>query len=231
MCHLRVIQSATHRSHVVGQGFTVMELLVVVLIVAVLAAILSPALFKAQRHAKSSVLAGADAALAKLTWQELAYRAPRRMEIGASALVEVALGGNQSFDQLSQLLQSSGNATGQRVQVADRMEAHLTGSGFEITPATPEIQLVSTRQPTLWQWQVKASDLGTHTLYLSLNAILKVNGKDATKSIRTFQREIVVDVTSTAGSWAFVERYWIYIVAVLSVIGALIAYIWKKYFP
>lgn len=81
-----------------------------------------------------------------------------------------------------------------------RMEARLTGSGFEIIVNTPETQLVSTTQPTMWRWQVKAKELGNKNLWPSLNALLSVNGKNTTEVVRIFRRENSVEVGSLAGA-------------------------------
>lgn len=81
------------------------------------------------------------------------------------------------------------------------------------------------------RWQVKAKDLGKQTLYLSLNALLSVNGEHTTKSVKTFQREIYVQVTSVKGAWALVERYWVYLTVVFTaVVIPIVAYFLKKLF-
>lgn len=211
-------------------GFTVWDLVIVLAVVAVLALVAVPQYQSYDlKIRRPSILAAVDKELAKLDWQQMAYTAPDRMEIGSTVTVDVALGGNRTFAELVPLLENAGKAEGQRVQVADRMEARLTGSGFEIIPNTPETQLVSTTQATRWLWQVKAKDLGTQKLYLSLNALLSLNGKDTAKSVMTFQREISVQVTSISGTWAFVERYWAYLtVALTAVILPLFVYLWKK---
>lgn len=210
-------------------GFTLIELLIVLVILGIITSDMIPQYMRQSfKKSGSDILLSADKAISRLNWQEMAYATPERMELGSTAMVEIVLGGNQSFTQLVPLLEKAGNIEGQKVRVADRMEAHLTGGGFEITAITPETQPVSTKTVTRWQWYVKAKDLGQQKLSLSLNALLSVNGKETTKSVRTFQRDISVQVESVTGAWAFVERYWIYLSAVAI---PLLVYIWKKSQP
>lgn len=213
------------------RGFALMELMIVIAVIGVLAAIAIPSFQNYQVKSKYSPLASANQAIAKLEWQEMAYSAPERMEIGSTSMVTVKLGGNKTFAELTSLLEKTGQTGGQRVEVSDRMDAHLTGSGFEITPVTPEeSQLVSTTRVTTWQWQVKATDYGTQALHLSLNARLIVDGKDTVTSVKTFEREILVQVTSAAGRWAFIVRYWAYLATLLTaIIIPLIVFLWRLF--
>ncbi len=218
------------RQHFFLCGFALMELMIVIAVIGVLAAIAIPSFQNHQIKSKSLPLASANQAIAKLGWQEMAYSAPEHMEIGSTSVVTVKLGGDKTFAELTSLLERTGQTGGQKVEVSDRMDAHLTGSGFEITPVTPEeSQLVSSTRVTTWQWQVKATDYGAQALHLSLNARLIVDGKDTVTSVKTFEREILVQVTSAAGRLAFVERYWAIIATLLTaIIIPLVVFVWKR---
>ena len=139
------------------------------------------------------------------------------------------LGGDKTFEELSGLLEAEGAKKGLKVLVSDRMEAALTGPAFEITPITPAVQIVSSRQTTAWKWTILAKALGRSKLSLSLNAQLSVDGKDSQKSVRTMTREIDVTVRSAHGAWAFVEAYWAYIAALTTaVVIPLFGVLWRR---
>lgn len=226
-----VLRACCNAHHSNQCGFALMELMIVIAVIGVLAVIAIPSFQNYQIKSNSSPLAAANKAIANLEWQEMAYSAPERMEIGSTSVVTVNLGGNKTFSELASLLEKTGQTGGQRVEVSDRMDAHLTGSGFEIIPVTPEeSQLVSTMRVTTWQWQVKAADYGVQTLHLSLNARLVVDGKETATSVKTFEQEILVQVTSAAGRWAFIVRYWAYLATLLTaIIIPLIVFLWRLF--
>jgi len=213
------------------QGFTLIELMIVAVVVGILASIALPTYqnYTTQKKVAERPLSAVDRELTKLTWQHLAFSAPDSMELGSTGSVELAVGGGKSQSELAELLDSAGKRDGHKVQVSDRMEAHLSGAGFQITATTPEPQVVSTRQVTLWKWEIKAIELGSSRLNLSLNALLSIDGKDSPKSVQTFSKEIPVAVTSMRGAWAFVETYRAYIGGVsTAVLIPLIVYFFKR---
>lgn len=201
-------------------GFTLIELAITVVIIAIISFVALP-LYKTRPPLHSQTKpssSAADIALAKLKWQHLAFSTPERMEIGASATVSLALGGEQSVENLRRVLTDVGKIEGSRLQVSDLMEAKLLSDSFDITPITPEKQIVGSQQPSMWKWNIKARSLGRGTLHLSVNALLKFQNTEVPKSVTTFQREIQVSVETTRGVWNFIEAYKVYLGGFLTVI-------------
>src|ERR1035437_7849072 len=131
-----IIKYLDSRQHCFQGGFGLVGLMVVIAIIGILAVIAIPSFQDYTARPKHSMLASANQAIAKLEWQEMVYSAPERMEIGSTSVVTVKLGGNKSFAELVSLLEKAGQTGGQRVEVSNRMYAHLVGNGFEITPVT-----------------------------------------------------------------------------------------------
>lgn len=122
-----------------------------------------------------------------------AFNVPRAMQLEDTAEVKLILGPGHDLKELIATLNQG--AEGANVRITDRMEAHLSGSGFQITPVTPELQAVSQSDITSWQWDVKATEPGHRPLHLTLNAILNVSGAPTSRAMKTFDRTIDVNVT------------------------------------
>lgn len=100
-----------------------------------------------------------------------------------------------------------GGREGAAVQTASRMEAKLSGLGFDITPATGVVQSVGTRDRVVWTWQVRPKAPGPQTLTLTLTAKLDKHGV-ADKTLQAFTRKINVEVTPTQRVSDFVGHSW-----------------------
>ena len=103
------------------------------------------------------------------------------------------------------------------------MEAQLTGTGFDIKAVTPALQGVTSEQTTRWQWEVTPTERGRQTLYLSLSAHIDVAGNDAPLVLRTFDREIQVNITAGQRVSGFVQGnwQWLWAAIVVPIAGAV----------
>jgi len=162
-------------------------------------------------------LALVDSILSSLAQASVAFNAPVSLNLKGTATIQLLLDINKSVDQLSQMIQAEGVKQGDRVRVASRMEARLTGPGFEITSITPEEQAVSSLEPTEWKWEITPTQPGRHNLHLTLTALLQVGDATSRRAIRTFDKTIAVEVTLGQRASAFVGENWQWLWAVVLV--------------
>ena len=123
----------------------------------------------------------------------LAFTTPERMKLKEIVDIELVVDPSKSSEELIKALNEPGRAGTGSTEFADRMEATLVGSGFDIIAACPPIQLVEAGHTTRWKWQIKAKEGGSQRLDLTLNAVLN-DGKDRSL-VQTFHRDIHIDVT------------------------------------
>jgi LPXTG-motif cell wall-anchored protein len=78
--------------------------------------------------------------------------------------------------------------------VSQEMEAKLSGFGFEIQALTAERQAVGGSGVTEWAWEIKAKERGTQHLHLTLTAFIVLGDQRASRTIRTFDQTITINV-------------------------------------
>lgn len=81
----------------------------------------------------------------------------------------------------------------ENVKLTPRMSASLAGLGFEITPQGSVAQPVLQTESTTWQWQAKAKEAGTLSLYFTLSQTMIVEGKEVARNY-PFRKTLLVEV-------------------------------------
>lgn len=162
-----------------------------------------------------------DDILRRLDLADVAYNSPETMLMGTAAEIELLLSLATPVEALTMMLDAVGKREGARIRASNRMEAHLSGPQFDITPVTPEVQAVSREEITKWEWNVMPKAGGRHSLHLVLNALLTVDGENTPRTVRTFQREIVVEVSWGQRAVAVLDKHgqWLWGAVLIPVLG------------
>ncbi len=150
-----------------------------------------------------------DRALKYLHDANIAFSTPQKINRDETADVVLVLSRKESIAALKDAIGAdvTGGREGAAIQTASRMEAKLSGLGFDITPATGIVQAVGTQDRVMWTWQVHPKATGPQTLTLTLTAKLDNHGV-ADKTLQAFTRRIDVEVTPTQVVGDFVGRSW-----------------------
>ncbi|MDP8908902.1 MAG: hypothetical protein M3N47_07240 [Chloroflexota bacterium] len=149
-----------------------------------------------------------DAILEGLPLATVAFNVPTRIALGESAVIELLLSTRAPTEDLKREITEAGKRIGARIRISDRMEARLTGPRFKIEAITPEVQAISGSEVTSWRWEVEPTVTGRPRLHLTLSAILDVRGSPSTRTVRTFQRTLVVDVSLSDRVANFLQGNW-----------------------
>ena len=103
------------------------------------------------------------------------------------------------------------------VRIADQMEARLTGEAFDITPITTEAQGMNLQGITEWKWDIRPKKIGPQRLHLTLDAKLRLFGRDVTHNIRTFDHTMDVKVVWPQSALFFWQNYWQWICTTIAI--------------
>lgn len=152
------------------------------------------------------------------------YNVPGSMALEESYEIKLLLSPSKSLDELQKEL--PGKTEGAQIRIANKMEARLTGQDFTITAVSPEIQGVSGQETTEWDWEVKPTSGGLHNLHLTINVILLINGNETPRSIKTFDKQITVQVGFGHVVSSFIANNWQWLWT--AVLIPIAAWLWKK---
>lgn len=173
-----------------------------------------------------SAIAVVDQAARGLDWGNIVFNAPESISFAKPQRIELVLSPSLSVAELEAQLQDEAGAEAAHIQVSNRMEAQLTGAGFATVAQSPGLQAISSRQTTRWQWDVTPTQHGRQTLHLVLSAYIDVAGRDAPLVVRTFDRDIEVNITFPQQVSGFARDNWQWLWTTLIV--PLAGYFWKR---
>jgi len=150
------------------------------------------------------------------------------VDVGQSFTIKLLLHLSMPIENLEKELRETveGKVEGYQIKISDIVEARLTGYGFQISSVTPEEQPISIKHATEWKWNVKALEPGIQHLHLTINAIIDLKGETKKRAIRTFDREIKVNVTLGKEILSFLKNNWQWFCTALLI--PLITFIWKN---
>jgi prepilin-type N-terminal cleavage/methylation domain-containing protein len=220
------------------KGFTLIEIVIVLAVVAALAGLLLTVRSGAPPAAApppdivvpSPEFVAIDRALESLPLGNIAFSVSTVMILNRAEDVHLLLSPSMSIEELEkrlvETLRRETQVEGMQIRIAPRMEARLSGTNFSILGLTPEVQPVAWNQPTEWRWEVRPTEPGSQALHLTLTALLQIEGKDSMRAIRTFDRDIQVQVTWPQRISGFVAENWQWLWTTVAAPIAL--WVWNK---
>lgn len=175
-----------------------------------------------------------DAYLANLKQAAYTFNPPSPIKVAKPVTVHFWLDPKASPAALAAELKALVPEDAARVEAgltkrSEEMEASLRGDEFEIKPITPERQLVSASERTVWEWSVSPKRPGkSQRLYLTLNVVLppELGGP---RTQKTFDKRIDVEVTPMWLFDTYFEKYGTWALGGLGplLVGAF-GWWWKK---
>ncbi len=167
-----------------------------------------------------------DTILDTMDWGNIAFNAPTHMSLESPSSIQLVLSPTDSIEELQELIIAEGKKEGAQIRISDQMEAHLSGTAFQISAITPERQAITWNVPTEWKWEIRPTQYGRHNLHLTLTAIINTDGSAAPRAIRTFNRTIEVEVSSWKRMFLLFRENWEWMWTLLALpIGA---WWWKR---
>lgn len=152
------------------------------------------------------------------------FNLPTHINISDSYQIQFLLNLSDTVKGLRQSITEAGEKIGTVIKLSDKMEAFLSGHMFQITEKTPGALTVLESQEAEWKWEIHPKKTGKHKLYISLIALLEIDGHIIPRTIKTFDREIEVTVTSTQKILSFYKINWHWLWAAILAPGGILGW-------
>ena len=133
----------------------------------------------------------------------------------------------QTIEELQEQIDDAvGDKEGTTIKVSDVMVASLTGLDFDIERTSDARQPVASTGVTMWGWSVEPTEPGTRSLHLTLSALIDVDGKEETYTVKTFDRTwtVVVPWPDRVTGFAGENWQWLWTAILLP----LAAIVWRR---
>jgi hypothetical protein len=168
-----------------------------------------------------------DDALDALEPANIAFNTPSELRLDEQEAVQLLVSRDQTIKELqAQIDDAIGEKEGATIKVSDVMIASLTGLDFDIERTSDARQPVSSTGATMWGWSVQPTEPGTRSLHLTLTALLDINGKEETYTVKTFDRTwtVVVPWPDRVTGFAGENWQWLWTAIFLP----LAAIVWRR---
>jgi len=245
-----------------ANAFTLVEVLVVVVIIGVLAAIAVPSMQQAKMHAKprpgqlavrhEDTFAGNNVPLvdpvngtqmttdvahafqqsleSRLAPATAVFNSPTEMALAETKTIKLVISMSKSESQLVPQVQEFGESKAASIKVGSLMQAILVSNdqdGLSVVANTTNPQDLFRTEDTYWEWHVTAKKPGKYKLSLTIEIESDINGVRLQRAVKTYEEDIVVDVST----WKTIKEFftsnwqWLWTALVIPIAG----YIWKRW--
>lgn len=173
-----------------------------------------------------STFSDVDKALSSLETATIVYNPPKKINIDESKVVKLGMSLKDDTVALARLIGGNEPISSAHVKVSPQMRATLTGSDFNIKDRANSTQVVGSGETTQWEWEITPKSPGTHTLNLSLTALVMLPDGMAQKSFQTFDKQIIVDVTLLQSAKQVFTANWQWAWGALLI--PLVGWLWRR---
>jgi hypothetical protein len=168
-----------------------------------------------------------DEAVAALEPANIAFNTPTELRLEEQEVVRLLVSRDETIEELQEQIDDAvGDVEGATIKVSDVMIASLTGLDFDIERTSDARQPVLSTGVTMWGWSVEPTESGTQSLHLTLTALLDVDGKEETFTVKTFDRTwtVVVPWPDRVTGFAGENWQWLWTAIFLP----LAAVVWRR---
>jgi len=163
---------------------------------------------------------------------DYAFNAPTNMLVSKSQAIALVINstGSTNFDEELDAL--AGNPTKGNTPISLIMEAEIVGPAFEIEPSGRQRRVLSSLNPTRWDWDVSPLRGGLHQLEVSLYVIATRDGESVGEEKAIADRRVITVTVSPlqrlSGFVSKIDPIFTFLIAIGGAITAILAWFGVK---
>ena len=161
-----------------------------------------------------------------MKWGNIVFNVPDSMKLYETRGIHLVLSAAKTVEQIEKKIQEQGDLRNRRIRISRIMVANLKGSGFEINSITESLQVVDMSEDTEWRWEVTSRQPGMRNLYLTMDAIVTIEGQDRPHTIHSLSEVIIVHVSLQQRISGFVANNWQWLWSAILV--PFIGWLWER---
>lgn len=206
----------------------VLKLAILLVILGILWSYLMPSFYKAvpEKGPPKNYL---DHILANLPVGQLAHQIPSEVPMNSQATAMLVLSPSATHEELQAYFDDSMPVEFAEAKIGQRMRARLQGTkgNLKIAPLGSEDQAVSFNTNTKWEWTITPEKPGAERVVLSVDILLKVDGENTYRTIRTYQESVEVTTTTVGRVSMFWGKHWKWVIGTFLL--PLSVFMYRKY--
>jgi TIR domain len=140
-----------------------------------------------------------DQVLSQSVQSSIAYNVPEAVMLDDTVSIELLLNPSVTPTQLAGQITENGEVVTALIEITPMMRAELipqTEAALTVRPVHAEaVQVVSNLNTTRWAWLVTGKESGAQKLSLVIYRLIKFEGQDYWREVKSYQAEINVEVT------------------------------------
>ncbi len=138
-------------------------------------------------------------ALNNYSMGNIAYNKPDKMQVDDVVTFELLVNPSASQEELEEEISAEGDVETATVKITPRMKVELRAAdadAFDIQAIHNNAeQIIGANETTRWAWLVKAKKEGKQDLILTVYRLIKYEGLEEWREVKTYDTKITVEIT------------------------------------
>ena len=160
----------------------------------------------------------------------MAFNVDNKFNVRETGQAKVVIDFSKQLDELKNELSKSGKSGsitgGATVQVSKVVIANVIAPGLTVTPITPTEQVVLQTTPTVWLWDLKATEPGIYHVRITLTASIIIDGRATNRFLQMHDETVVIEIRPEQRALDIIKQHWQW--AFSSLLVPLGVWLWKR---